>query len=60
MIEERNAQLASYETIKDFKILERDFSIENNELTPTLKVKRKEVIKKYKDILDGMYKEIFD
>lgn len=60
VIEERNAQLASYETIKDFKILERDFSIENNELTPTLKVKRKEVIKKYKDILDGMYKEIFD
>jgi long-chain acyl-CoA synthetase len=51
-----NAQLPSYETIKKFEILERDFEI-GDELTPTLKVKRKHATKKYWDRLDALYDE---
>lgn len=55
----KNRELASYERIKKFVILPRDFSIEHGELTPTLKVKRKEVTEKYKDLLEGMYEKEF-
>ena len=54
-VDEVNATLPSYETIKKFAILPKDFTIEDGELTPSLKVKRKAVEKKYKDILDGFY-----
>lgn len=50
-----NATLASYETIKKFAILDEDFSLEAGELTASLKVKRKVVETKYKEILDGFY-----
>ena len=52
--EKRNKQLASFETIKKFAILDRDFEI-GEELTPTLKVKRKLTTERYWNILDGMY-----
>ncbi len=55
-IDQVNQGLAKYETIKNFEILPRDLSIEDGELTPSLKVKRKAVEKKYGDLLDGMYK----
>ena len=42
-VAQRNAQLASYETIKKFIIAPTDFTPESGELTPTLKVKRKVV-----------------
>jgi long-chain acyl-CoA synthetase len=51
-----NAQLASYETIKKFRVLDRDFEV-GQELTPTLKVKRKFCNEKYRQILDGFYAE---
>jgi long-chain acyl-CoA synthetase len=54
-IEERNRQLASFESIKKFCILPRDFSIEDGEMTPTLKIKRKVVFKRYRTELDGLY-----
>jgi len=50
-----NARLASFETIKKFHILENDFSIANGELTPSLKLKRKFIEKKYEAVLDGLY-----
>ncbi len=56
-IERVNARLASFETIKKFRIVPRDFTIENGELTPTLKVKRKVVMQKYKDLIEQMYAE---
>ena len=55
-IEERNKRLAPYETIKRFAIVEGDFSVENGALTPTLKVRRSIVANRYRDILDGFYK----
>ncbi len=62
ILAEKNAQLASYETVKKFQILTSDFTVETGELTPTLKVKRKVVTEKYKPLLDSMYdaKEIVD
>jgi long-chain acyl-CoA synthetase len=56
-VEAVNKQLAKYETIKKFAVLDRDFTLEGGELTPTLKVKRKVVYQKYKDILDSFYRE---
>lgn len=56
-IEEKNKQLAKYESIKKFAILSTDFSIETGELTPTMKVKRKFTSEKYKAILDEFYQE---
>jgi long-chain acyl-CoA synthetase len=54
-VDEVNANLARYETIKYFRILPNDFSIETGELTPTLKMKRKVVNQKYNHIIDSMY-----
>ncbi|HSN55380.1 MAG TPA: AMP-binding protein, partial [Candidatus Sulfomarinibacteraceae bacterium] len=56
IIDDRNRELASFETIKDFRLLE-EFSIENGLLTPTLKVKRNVAMERYADLIDGMYTE---
>lgn len=52
---EVNQSLAKWETIKKFAILPRDLTIEAGELTPSLKVKRKVVEQKYKQMLDKLY-----
>lgn len=49
--------LANYEKIKRFTLLPQHFSVENGELTNTLKIKRNVVSKNYKDVIDAMYKE---
>ncbi|NQZ01364.1 MAG: long-chain fatty acid--CoA ligase [Bdellovibrionales bacterium] len=54
-VAETNSNLASFETIKNFAILERDFTIEAGELTPSMKVKRKTCAEKFQDVLDGLY-----
>jgi long-chain acyl-CoA synthetase len=54
-VDDKNSLLATFERIKKFTILPEDFSLENNELTPTLKVKRKIIIERYKPILDSFY-----
>jgi long-chain acyl-CoA synthetase len=56
-IDQFNAELASFETIKKFKILEHDFSVESGELTPSVKVKRKVVYQRYRDVFDAFYEE---
>lgn len=52
-----NANLPSYKTIKRFAVLPVDFTIEGGELTPTLKLRRKEIYLKYKDIIEELYME---
>ncbi len=56
-IERLTPHLASYEKIKKITLLDKDFEIEAGELTPTLKVRRKIVEEKYKDLIDRMYAE---
>ena len=48
-------ELAKFETPKKVVLLENDFTIESGELTPTLKVKRRVVEKRYKDLIDATY-----
>lgn len=50
-----NSKLPSYQTIKKFYLLPRDFSVEGGELTPTLKLKRKAIYEKYKDRIEQLY-----
>ena len=57
IIQDKNRTLASYETIKKFAILERDMTVEDGDLTPSLKMRRKEVTRKYQDLLDSFYSE---
>ena len=54
-IDELNGRLNRWETVKKFVILDRDFSIEGGELTPSLKVKRKVVESNNKELIDGLY-----
>jgi long-chain acyl-CoA synthetase len=53
--EQVNKTLAKYESVKKFEVLPKDLSIDEGELTPSLKVKRKVVEKKYASMLDKMY-----
>jgi len=55
-IEEKNALLARFETIKRFAIVDDDFTIIGGELTPTLKMRRQYISDKYQDVLDTLYK----
>jgi long-chain acyl-CoA synthetase len=55
IIEGVNRRLSSTEAVKRFAILERDFSIERDEVTPTMKVKRDVVGKHFEEILRGLY-----
>lgn len=50
-----NEKLASYESIKKFRILPIDFSVEAGEITPSLKLKRKVITKKYEKTIMEMY-----
>ena len=57
LLNEMNQKLASYETVKKFVILPDEFSIETGELTPSMKIKRAFVTKKFQAELDSMYAE---
>lgn len=59
-IEEANADLAQFERVKKFALLEHELTIEGGEMTPTLKVKRRVVIEKYRDVIEKMYEESED
>jgi long-chain acyl-CoA synthetase len=50
-----NEALSRVETIKKIHILDREFSVEEDELTPTLKIKRKNIETKFKEIFDRIY-----
>lgn len=50
-----NSQLASFESIKHFRILDEDFSIDNGLLTPTLKLRRKQITARYLPLLSALY-----
>jgi long-chain acyl-CoA synthetase len=54
-INELNGRLNRWETVKDFRILDRDLTVEEGELTPSMKIKRKVVETNYEPLLDSMY-----
>jgi long-chain acyl-CoA synthetase len=56
-VKELTAHLAQFERIKKIALLPHEFTLEAGELTPTLKVKRRVVEQKYKDVIDRLYEE---
>jgi len=54
-IDRFNQNLDRQEKIRRFALLPRDFTIEEDEITPSLKVKRKVIDKKYKNVIDQLY-----
>jgi len=52
-----NKKLSSFETVKRFRVLPSDFTIEGGELTPTLKVRRKVVTERHSGLLAALYAE---
>jgi long-chain acyl-CoA synthetase len=50
-----NREVASFETIKRFAILDEDFTVENGLLTPTMKMKRRLIAEKYRVTIDSLY-----
>jgi len=54
-VAETNAQLARVEQIKKWIVLERDFAQEHDEITPTMKVRRKAITEKYADTIESLY-----
>lgn len=50
-----NKQLADFEQIRKFRILEREFSIETGEITPTMKLRRGKVLENYRELIAGLY-----
>jgi long-chain acyl-CoA synthetase len=57
IVDELNKPLGRVEQIKRFTLIDRTFSQETGELTPTLKIKRKVVLANYSGIIEDMYKE---
>ena len=56
-VDRTTPNLAPYEKVKKIALLERDFEIEQGEITPTLKVKRNIVEEKYKELIDSLYRD---
>jgi len=57
IVDETNQQLPSYETIKRFAILDRELTQDHGEVTPSLKIKRRFVVKKFEDTFNRLYEE---
>ncbi len=57
LIDDVNSHVARVEQIKKFEVLGRPFTIENGELTPTLKIKRSVVYDHFADTIETMYRE---
>ncbi len=53
-----NSNLASFESIKGFILVPSDFSVENGQITPSLKLKKKVILKTYLKEVDALYKKL--
>jgi len=50
-----NAKFARVEQVRKFRLIEQKLTAEDEELTPTMKLKRKLVNEKYRDLIESMY-----
>jgi long-chain acyl-CoA synthetase len=55
VLKRANIKLSRFEQLKAVQLLTKELTVEGGELTPTLKVKRRVVLSKYKDLIDTMY-----
>ncbi|MCW3125182.1 MAG: long-chain fatty acid--CoA ligase [Bacteroidetes bacterium] len=54
-IDHTNKEFGHVEQVKKFELLDKEWTIEDGELTPTLKVKRKVILSRYEKLVEGMY-----
>ena len=54
-VDRANRTVSRAESIRSFRILPEEFSVESGELTPTLKLKRNVVHERYSDEIEGIY-----
>jgi len=54
-VEKSNAQMSVIEKVRKFILAHEPFTVENGQMTPTLKVRRHAIIREYRDALDGLY-----
>ncbi len=54
-VDKCNAQFGKWEQIKEIRLLPEPFTIEGGELTPTMKMKRKVILQKYKTVIETIY-----
>jgi len=55
VVKQANATLPEWEQIRKFRVLNRDFSVDTGELTPTMKVRRGKVLENFKDEVSALY-----
>jgi len=55
IIQRVNKELAPFEQLRKFRILDRDFSVEAGELTPTMKLRRKKVLENFRSEVEHLY-----
>ena len=53
-----NQKLERWETIKRFEVLSGELTVEEGEVTPSQKIRRKAVERKYAELLNGMYEKV--
>ena len=56
-VQKLNGEFSNPEQIKKFSILPRDFTIDDGELTPTLKIRRKQINENWVSVIDSMYSD---
>lgn len=56
-IDQVNTTVASYETIKKFAIITEPLTVEAELLTPSLKIRRKKIYERFRDVFEGLYDE---
>ena len=56
-VEAYNKYFGDFEKVKRFELVDREWTIDNGEITPSLKLRRKIVAEHYKDLIDGMFAE---
>lgn len=56
-VDSYNKFFGDYEKVKRFELLDHEWTIEDGEVTPSLKIRRKAIAEHYKDLIDGMFAE---
>jgi long-chain acyl-CoA synthetase len=57
IVQRVNKKLAVFEAIRNFCVLDREFTVERDELTPTLKPRRQAIVERYKDLIEETYRK---
>lgn len=57
-VAQADLQLASFEQVKRFDIHAEDFTVENEQLTPTAKIRRHEIVERYRAQFEALYEPI--